>query len=95
MDDELDVVSGRQAHFEHSPGLVGTDEHCKFVELENSDRVPIRGEHVVVGDLVPSSAGQYDGIHLTQYILTLIGRSSPQWPSRLVPRVPSTREVPP
>jgi len=33
MDDELDVAGGRKAHFEHSPGLVGTDEHRKLVEL--------------------------------------------------------------
>jgi len=72
MDDELDVVSGSQTYLEHSPGLVGTDEHRKLVELEDSDGVPIRVEHVVVGDPMPSSACQNDGIHLIQYILTRI-----------------------
>ena len=72
MDDELDVVSGRQANFEHSPGLVGTDEHRKLVKLEDSDGVSVRVADVVVGDPMPSSACQNDGIHLTQYILTRI-----------------------
>jgi hypothetical protein len=33
-------------------------------------------KHVVVGDPVPSSTCQNDGIHLDQYILTRLGRSS-------------------
>ena len=72
MDDKLDFVSGRQANFEHSPGLVGTDEHRKLVKLEDSDGVSVRVADVVVGDPMPSSACQNDGIHLSQYILTRI-----------------------
>jgi hypothetical protein len=70
MDDELDTFGSRKAHLEHPPSLVGTDKHRKLVELEDSDWVSIRVKHVAIGDPMPSSACQNDGIHTTQYILT-------------------------
>ena len=76
MDYELDTFGCRQAHLKHPPGLIGTDQHRKLVELKDSDWVSIRVKHVVVGDPVPSSTCQNDGIHLDQYILTRLGRSS-------------------
>jgi hypothetical protein len=63
MDDELDTFGCRQAHLKHLPGLVGTDQHRKLVNLKDSDRVSIRVEYVVVGDPMPPSTCQNDRTH--------------------------------
>lgn len=76
MDNELDTFGIRQANFKQLPREICADEHRELVEFEDPDRVSVRVEHVVIADPVLPSAGQDDGVHDHQYILTMLGRSS-------------------
>ncbi|MFN7149247.1 MAG: hypothetical protein ACK4V6_07180 [Microthrixaceae bacterium] len=59
MDDELDSVTD----FEHPAAVIGADQHGQSVEVEDTHRVAVGVEHVVVGDPVLSSARQNYWIH--------------------------------
>lgn len=63
MDDELDSAADRDSDFEHSAAAIGADQHGETVEVEDSNRVAVGVEHVVVGDPVLSSARQNHRIH--------------------------------
>ena len=63
MDDELDALCRGNSNLEEAPGSIRPDEHHQVVELEDSDREPIRVEHVIVVDLVLSRTLQDHRIH--------------------------------
>ena len=63
MNDELDALSGCDADLEDAAGGVGADEHDQVVEVEDSDRVSVGVEHVVIGDPVLACTRHDHGIH--------------------------------
>ncbi len=66
MDDEIDALNGGHTHFEQPTRWVAADEQGQFVEVKDSNRVSVRMKHGVVGDPVPTSTGEDNGIHLVK-----------------------------
>lgn len=72
MDNELDTVSATETDFQESRCSVGADQHREVVESENSDRVLICVENVLISDAVLSGTVEDDRIHGYQVILITI-----------------------
>ncbi len=65
MDHELDSVGRRDADLEEPGRVVGADQHREVVvgQIDDSDRVAVGVEDVLVGDAMTASAGQDHGVH--------------------------------
>lgn len=63
MDDELNTISRTETDFQQPCRSVGIDQHRQVIELQHTNRVLKRVEHVVVGNAVFSGAIEDDGIH--------------------------------
>jgi hypothetical protein len=55
VNNELDPLGFSDADLEESGGGVRANEHGEVAEVEDSDRVALAVQHVVVGDLVLAS----------------------------------------
>jgi hypothetical protein len=70
MDDELETVGLGQADLKLLAVLAGADQHRELIKDEDSYRISVGMEYVVIADPMLPSTRQNDGIHLYQYNLT-------------------------
>ena len=63
MNDEVDSLAPRDSDLDESRGLVRSYQHDQVVKVEDSDRIPVRVQHVIIGDPVFSCAAQNNRIH--------------------------------